>query len=557
MSQIADSLRTCRPHSEPSMVTWRPGYIRAHLPLEISIIHQRKSLNTWRYGTLYKNVRLANPRTPNIAAAAASPSAVQLVSAAAVPVSKIALFCAVGAWSARRGLLTAESRRAISSLTLYIFTPCLLFSKLAVGVGLHEVARLWLLSANMVASHVVGLLLGLLAVKLARVPPRLRNQLVLSCGVGNVGNLPFVLLAGLAADPALPFAVALGPGLSRELAMRYVALSNLSAALIQFPLTYIFLQKPVKSAPELETTSSTSTPRSVSAPPKQVIGNDLRSSSSSSGNFEITPEGPHSEGTTDNVVASPTETAPATNYSIQSTSGMADTAATATAAALAGRPRWRSIAAGMLTPPTLFSLAAVVVASVDWLREALFSPGGCLRLLGELVDALGAVCIPLLLLVLGANLSRGPGVAAGRLPGGCIAAAVVTRLLLLPAVCGAALLGAWRAGLMPGVDPLAMLVMLVMHATPTAVLVHSMATIFGNTEDEVAAMLFWQYVACLLTLPLAIGLMLQLLGPAATSREAWLGAAGLPAPASITASAAAAAAATAAVVSMAGHTAGA
>ncbi|GIL84407.1 hypothetical protein Vretifemale_12957 [Volvox reticuliferus] len=449
MPQITESISASRQLSQSAM-NWRPGYKRAtQLSFEISMLDQIKSFNAWRFRRLCQNFRLANPRGPHVEA---SPSTVQLVSAAAVPVCKVALFCTVGAWADRRGLLTPESRRAISALTLYIFTPCLLFSKLAVGTGLHEVGRLWILSANMVVSHVVGLLLGLLAVKLAGVPLGLRNQLVLSCGVGNVGNLPFVLLAGLAADPALPFAAALGPAVSGELAMRYVALSNLSAALIQFPLTYIFLQKPDTSASELIPPSSASPPSSTSPSLKQSItGADLSrskrnssnsSSSSSSINSESTPRGPHKEGGDD---ARTVSAGPAT-YSLPSnTSGTANATAAATAAP-AGRPRWRSIAAGVLTPPTLFSLAAVVVASVDWLREALFSPGGCLRLLGELADALGAVCIPLLLLVLGANLSRGPGVAAGRLPHGCVAAAVVTRLLLLPAVCGAMLICAWRAG---------------------------------------------------------------------------------------------------------------
>lgn len=66
--------------------------------------------------------------------------------------------------------------------------------------------------------------------------------------------------------------------------------------------------------------------------------------------------------------------------------------------------------------------------------------------MGEVVESLGAVCIPALLLVLGANLGRGPGVAAGRLPAAAVVAAVVTRLLAVPLVCGALLWGAWSAG---------------------------------------------------------------------------------------------------------------
>lgn len=63
-----------------------------------------------------------------------------------------------------------------------------------------------------------------------------------------------------------------------------------------------------------------------------------------------------------------------------------------------------------------------------------------------MADTLGAVAIPLLLVTLGANLARGPGVARGRLPAATCAAVVVTRLVLLPAVCGGLLLAAWRAG---------------------------------------------------------------------------------------------------------------
>lgn len=43
---------------------------------------------------------------------------------------------------------------------------------------------------------------------------------------------------------------------------------------------------------------------------------------------------------------------------------------------------------------------------------------------------------------------------------------------------------------------------------------------------QVAVLLFWQYVACLVTLPLTIGAALALLGPAAASPGAWAGLAG-------------------------------
>ncbi|PNW73583.1 hypothetical protein CHLRE_13g564850v5 [Chlamydomonas reinhardtii] len=430
----------------------------------------------------------ATPTAAGVPGGAASLS--QLVVAAAQPVAKLALFCAVGAWASRQGLLTADGRRVISTLTLHIFTPCLLFSKLATGVGLAEVARLWVVSWNMVFSHVVGLLLGLAAARLLGVPARLQPHLVLACGVGNVGNMPFILCASLAADTALPFAAALGATLATELALRYVALSNFIATLIQFPLAYIFLYKP----PQLQ-------------PPASATAAAADGASSSAGG------GSSSTGGKDSGSSQPQQ-----------------------------QPLWRTVLSGMLTPPTVASLAAVLVASVPVVRDALYASGGSLVLVGEVVESLGAVCIPALLLVLGANLGRGPGVAAGRLPAAAVVAAVVTRLLAVPLVCGALLWGAWSAGLLPGCDPLSLLVMLVMHTTPTAVMVHSMASIFNNAEDEVAVLLFWQYLASLITLPLAISWVLKMLTPVAAAPGAWSGSAGAAAAAGAVAAAAAAAA---------------
>ncbi|GFR43060.1 hypothetical protein Agub_g4066, partial [Astrephomene gubernaculifera] len=81
----------------------------------------------------YPSMPLAAPAAAAALSPAASTPLPQLVLAAAAPVAKLALFCAAGAWAARRGLLPPEGRRLLSSLTLHLFTPCLLFSKLAAG----------------------------------------------------------------------------------------------------------------------------------------------------------------------------------------------------------------------------------------------------------------------------------------------------------------------------------------------------------------------------------------------------------------------------------------
>lgn len=66
---------------------------------------------------------------------------------------------------------------------------------------------------------------------------------------------------------------------------------------------------------------------------------------------------------------------------------------------------------------------------------------------------LGAMTIPSLLMVLGANLARGPGVAAGRLPAAAVAAACACRLVAMPLLGSAIVMAAHAAGAYRGPEP--------------------------------------------------------------------------------------------------------
>lgn len=124
--------------------------------------------------------------------------------------------------------------------------------------------------------------------------------------------------------------------------------------------------------------------------------------------------------------------------------------------------------------------------------------------------------VPILLLVLGANLSNGPQLANGaHLPPLNVAGVIGSKLVFSPMLGLAVVLGAQKAGLLGpdgGRDSLAALVMAVAWATPTAVLVHSLSLVHKNGEDEVSALLFYEYIAAALTLPLCGALYLYVLG---------------------------------------------
>lgn len=83
--------------------------------------------------------------------------------------------------------------------------------------------------------------------------------------------------------------------------------------------------------------------------------------------------------------------------------------------------------------------------------------------------------------------------------------------LLAYACCGALLLApCCAAATLPPRHVIA--VMLITHSTPTAIMVHAMATMYNNHPDDMAALLFWEYLFAVLTLPLFIAAYLAIAG---------------------------------------------
>lgn len=66
------------------------------------------------------------------------------------------------------------------------------------------------------------------------------------------------------------------------------------------------------------------------------------------------------------------------------------------------------------------------------------------------------------------------------------------------------------AGLLHAPDPMFVLVMLLQNCVPTALNVHTLATLHANREAASAALLFWQYLAALVALPAWLALFLGL-----------------------------------------------
>ncbi len=93
------------------------------------------------------------------------------------------------------------------------------------------------------------------------------------------------------------------------------------------------------------------------------------------------------------------------------------------------------------------------------------------------------------MLVLGANLAKGPG--SAQVPARSIVAVAVARLFLLPVAGTAMVVASHSLGLLNHLDRTAFVVMMLMHAVPTALMLHSIATMCNDNQDQVASVLFW------------------------------------------------------------------
>ena len=142
-------------------------------------------------------------------------------------------------------------------------------------------------------------------------------------------------------------------------------------------------------------------------------------------------------------------------------------------------------------------------------KAALFGAQAPLGFLTNALGVLAGATVPAMSLALGAALQNGPGRA--RIGCASILGVAAARLALVPALGGLFVLGGAKLGAYAPLDPMFMYVLLVQNSAPTAINIQAIATMFGNHEAEMAALLFWQYMAAIVALPCLLAAYMHLL----------------------------------------------
>ncbi|KAK9806873.1 hypothetical protein WJX72_005741 [[Myrmecia] bisecta] len=388
---------------------------------------------------------------------------VGLLVASALPVIKICIMCCVGVLLARRGILNQAGRQNLSLLVFLVFVPGLTFTKLGSAVSFSNLRLWWPLPLNVFLSLGFGSGLGWLCGRLLKAPKWFRTHITLAVGCGNVGNIPLVLVATMCSDPHMPFHDSLQAD-CQEIGIAYVAFGMWVAMLFQFSLAYSLLKRP--EAPALDGHGELS-----SSPQRPIPQRSMEAGSTSMRGWASRVQRA-GDCWTNSLLAS----------------------------------RLYALVQPVLNMPTLSAAAGLVIGCTPWLKALFFGDNAPLAVFTDSADMFGQAMIPSILLVLGAVLCKGPG--QGKLPVGLVVGVVVMRLIIIPALGLAAVVGLWRLGLFTAPDKLFLLVMLIVNSTPTAINLQTVATMHSNGEAEMSVLLFWQYLACIFTMPLLISIYL-------------------------------------------------
>ncbi|XP_019098306.1 PREDICTED: protein PIN-LIKES 6 isoform X2 [Camelina sativa] len=139
--------------------------------------------------------------------AAAGESVLGTIKIAVMPIAKVFTMCFLGLLMASKyvNILPPSGRKLLNGLVFSLLLPCLIFSQLGQAVTLHKMLQWWFIPVNVVLGTISGSIIGFIVATIIRPPYPYFKFTIIQIGVGNIGNVPLVLLAALCRDTSNPF----------------------------------------------------------------------------------------------------------------------------------------------------------------------------------------------------------------------------------------------------------------------------------------------------------------------------------------------------------------
>lgn len=484
---------------------------------------------------------------------------------------------------ARCGMFNTEHQKFVANLNVSLFTPCLIFTKLASQLTLSKIAELAVIPVIFVFMTVVSYSCSLAVAKALRLEKRARNFVIAMGVFGNSNSLPISLVMSLANTiSGLHWDMIPGDN-DEEVAARgilYLLIFQQLGQLLRWSWGYHVLLAP-PSPNEDENDDNEVTPpntryrdnvsEDVEAQPRNrpfmtpKFENSLQgffqsttddtpetepllynreqnhqrdyTSGTSDSAFESGPSGdvtplggcPSSPSFTKDLdnTRSPSPAPPPRSSTtlavpLQGNRGVRDiaeiervvNAATERSTGPENRTWIRWIYSVILrfgmglwefmNPPLWAMFAAVVVASIPKLQQLFFTPGTFLNAsVTRAVSQSGNVAVPLILVVLGANLANSTTKSTHcnreKYETKLLVASLISRMLL-PLVFIAPVLAFAAKYLSISIldDPIFVVVCFLLTGAPSALQLAQICQINNVYEDLITRILFWSYVVVIL-----------------------------------------------------------
>lgn len=467
-------------------------------------------------------------------------SLLDLFEDAALPIVKVFILCFIGAVAAHANIFEPGARKHVSMLVFNVFAPSLMSMKLASAVNLENIKSWWSLPANICLSIIIGWVLGWTTAKITRAPSNITAMLAAVTALGNVGNLPLVLVETLGRGDS-PF----GHNVS-DLGVAYVAFGIWVASIFQFSISYYLLAP--KDKPPVDYAPLPAVPQAANAV-GAIEGQTVEVADAQENGVVRVPDGLSPVRTADTSFASESSDSPYTEsyqnspmapllasyedpdtvnrfsrrhssrfrpvYSIADLASMDKGCCSGCAYHLkrAGKNVYRGFAnvkwSNIFTFPIKVCFSAIAIGLVPPVKNLIVGKHAPFAIVKESLDCMGGAMIPCMMMVLGANLSKGPPPC--QLPVINIVAVAAVRLLIAPMVGVSIVIASVHSGIVHPPDSFFMFVLLLQHCMPTAINMHTVATLHQNGVAEVTTVLFWQYLLSIVTVPLWMLLFLYYL----------------------------------------------
>uniref|UniRef100_A0A0D6R0R2 Uncharacterized protein n=1 Tax=Araucaria cunninghamii TaxID=56994 RepID=A0A0D6R0R2_ARACU len=409
--------------------------------------------------------------TKFMAMARQSESVFAMLKYSTLPIAKVFVMCMFGFVLASKyvNILTPSGRKLLNGLVFTLFLPCLIFTELGRAVTLQKMLEWWFIPMNIVCATISGSLIGYLVALCVRPPKNYFKFTVVQIGIGNIGNVPLVLIGAMCRDKSNPFG---DSKTCNQMGSAYISFGQWVGAVILY--TYVFY---------------------MLSPPQDT------------GNLESV-----ANGTKHNMAMINTTRIPL----LASEEGTLD---------LPKPLDWRSKATEVfaevssflerihvkqvLQPPILASVLAIFIGIIPFLKQLILTDDAPFFFITDACIILGGAMIPCIMLALGGNLTGGPS--NSKLGLRTTAAIIFARLFLVPPAGLGIVILADKLGFLPPNDKMFRFVLLLQHTMPTSILSGAVCNVRGFAEKEASTILFWVHIVAMLSMTLWITLYLNIL----------------------------------------------